>query len=327
MVAILEDFTGYTEADPGTHISKTANHIDHQNYLNEDAMVYYDPGSAIYGNFIFKWTGKWVSDDGGTAFLAAPMICLSTTFDDARALTRNTYNSIVTRFRQRTGGSETIDLIVTTAGVAGTFTYEPGTAILGNTYYFTLTRGGSTVTLHIFSDSARTTLLSTLTGSQATTHRYLYATNSWNSGAANWLDEDVDDLNIGNEYLEVFAEFEISSGTPASVDLFAEFEVQHTATKDLFAQFEAQATKNLFAEITVQNYRIQGTTYDKNGAALVSVTVKVFKSQDDSYWGSVTSDAGTGAYDITGLENTDYYLIHRKGSVWGTSDDITPSPI
>jgi len=102
-----------------------------------------------------------------------------------------------------------------------------------------------------------------------------------------------------------------------SVDLYAELIIQQSGTADLFSKF------------TVQGYEIQRTTYDKNGAILGDVLVKMFRSSDDIYFGQTTSNAVTGIYTVTGLENTEYYAIYLKlGSpdVWGTTDDIAPTP-
>ena len=235
---VFEDFTSYTEVDPGSHIERTANHIDHLCYNNEDAYIYKDYGVGHFTDFDIDFEATWVSSSAGTSIVAASLCVLSNNLDDSRSISLN-YDGIFARFRRRDGGSETIDLYTVIGGSAVQDNYEPGPALEGSTFYFTLKRSGTNVSLEIYSDATRTVLLDTLTGTQGTAFRYLMGTSSWNNGNAIYIDADFDDLDL-HETID------------ASQDLQTEFIIPFSDFVEFSAEFTVkQGFENLKSIFTV----------------------------------------------------------------------------
>lgn len=169
-----EDFTTYTEVDPNSHISKTADRVTGSNVtVNEACYVYADKGAAHFGDFEHLITIQLTSADNGALFG-----CWSIT-----------------------NGSHTlIDMDTGSDGIACQINPNPATAIhfrdwtnanidsgaiTNNTlYYLTLKRATTTGTLKIYSDAARTNLLDTLaitTG--AGTYQYIHPLYSYENTA------------------------------------------------------------------------------------------------------------------------------------------------
>lgn len=62
-------------------------------------------------------------------------------------------------------------------------------------------------------------------------------------------------------------------------------------------------------------YELTGITYDVNGAVLGGCTVSIYRTADDSYVSSTTSDATTGYYSIPASNQFAHYLrAYKAGS-------------
>lgn len=70
-------------------------------------------------------------------------------------------------------------------------------------------------------------------------------------------------------------------------------------------------------------YGVSGITRDIYGSPLGGVTVKIFKTSDDSLVSKIVSDANTGAYIVTTpyYPDTHYIVTYKAGTpdVFGTS--------
>jgi len=70
-------------------------------------------------------------------------------------------------------------------------------------------------------------------------------------------------------------------------------------------------------------YGVSGITRDIYGSPLGGVTVKIFKTSDDSLISTIVSDANTGAFIVTTpyYPDTHYIVTYKTGSpdVFGTS--------
>ena len=96
-----EDFTGYTEVDPGGHIAKTANHVDFQDYRTEDAYLYKDKGAGHFADFTHKIDVKSVS---GALWHQAHVWLLSNDVDDAKGLLNNGKTAITVDIYKASSG-------------------------------------------------------------------------------------------------------------------------------------------------------------------------------------------------------------------------------
>ncbi len=79
--------------------------------------------------------------------------------------------------------------------------------------------------------------------------------------------------------------------------------------------------------LTIITYKIEGVTRDSAGDPLGSCDVRLYLSSNDAYQESVVSNAVTGAYSFTGLQNNNlrYVIAYKTGTpVFGTTDDLTP---
>lgn len=79
--------------------------------------------------------------------------------------------------------------------------------------------------------------------------------------------------------------------------------------------------------ITFITFKLEGITVDAGGDPLGSCTVRLYLTSSDLYEESVVSNAVTGAYIFTGIEdnNQRYIIAYKVGTpVFGTTDDLTP---
>lgn len=186
---MLQDFTTFTEVDTGGKLTVAAAKITAANMLrNEDCYVYKDFGANYFDklNVNFEIYIDSTAADQGIGGLGITQ----TTVNDLNAWTTpdiRIYAYSVT--------PPTINL-----GRGSTVT-DTSTGLADNTlYYCTLSRsaGGDTVTLYIYSDAGRTTLVDTLSVSGFSTNRfrYLYGMASYNSASNIRWDGYVQNLDI-----------------------------------------------------------------------------------------------------------------------------------
>jgi len=189
----LEDFTAYTEVDPNDHINVVnSTHIQVTDIAeDEDAYLYRDYGAGFFANFTHYLEVRL--DDHISATARANCWAVANEIDDW------------------TGVSDGFSVQVAWANAAGTWRLklakmEAGTEtsasadVSGGTwYYLTITRNGDTLTLDIYSDANRSTLVDSLslTVDASISFRYLYAVQSQNSGDADTLSFTVANLDIG----------------------------------------------------------------------------------------------------------------------------------
>ena len=188
---VYEDFTTYTEVDPNSHITKSANHIDFLFYRNEDAYVYTDKGSEHFTNFSHniqvRATTTTHTQDGFTWVL-------SNDIDDFRGLYTGSKTAIGVEL-YASSGTLYMYLVETTGGAM----YNISQTINVNTYYYlTITKSGTSLILYCYSDAARTNLLwqISLTLHGDWSFRYVFGCNTYNTGHNIYGDADIDDLDL-----------------------------------------------------------------------------------------------------------------------------------
>jgi len=190
-----EDFTTYTEVDPNSHIGLVGtNHVDFQAWMNEDAYLYKDKGVDHFGtSWEHKIDVKYVSQ---LTSHAAALWMLSNDIDDLYGLYSAGKPAILV-YAFYTGSASVMSIREYYQGVA----YESSwfTMTAGTMYYLTVKRDGTAVTCKIYSDSARTNLLATLSltlhGGQPS-HRYVWVADEYNNGQARWGDFDIENLDL-----------------------------------------------------------------------------------------------------------------------------------
>ncbi len=202
-----ENFTTYTEVDPNSKITVIASKVSWSDLRsrNVDAYVYKDFGVNFFsGNFSINLTYRQISGSGQTA--AGQCWTLANLVDDAQgiAVASGDYLSIVCSVGVA-ANNKTIQLEELDGGTkhvsAADFDVTEGTD-----YYLTVSRDEAvgtygTLTLKVYTDSARTTLVDTQTitlHSSKKDFRYLYGLQSRNTGDGGTVEWDgqVEDLEV-----------------------------------------------------------------------------------------------------------------------------------
>lgn len=181
-----EDFTTYTEVEPDDRIQKTATHVDAELHRDEDAYLYKDKGAGHFTDFEHKIDVKLVSSDvagwGGVWGLS------QNTVDDWKGWATG---DIAVLFW--TGAGPVYNLKLEERGVGA----DGYICAVNTMYYLTIKKVGTSLTCKIYSDSARTNLLDTLSRTITdNSYRYIYACLTTNSPAAMIANVDVENLDL-----------------------------------------------------------------------------------------------------------------------------------
>lgn len=173
---MAEDLTGYTEVDPAGYISKTSSRVTLAYLLSSvDAYLYHNFGVNYFDKIDLQFDGRVSSS---TAYDGECYVGFANNVNDSAGWSQ--YISVDFR-RNNSTGKYGVTLVTSGMGYDG---YEISA---NTTYYFTLSRsaGSNTVTLKIYSDSARTALLDTLSADgvgTSTKFQYFYPAASVNTG-------------------------------------------------------------------------------------------------------------------------------------------------
>jgi hypothetical protein len=175
----IEDLTTYTEVDPNAKLTVTATKVTAANLdRDEDAYLYKDFGANHFDGFNIEFEALINATSANTS--RGHMGLTVNTVDDS-------------------SGWDTADIEVflyDAAGVGRIYLYRGANvasdvyvgASFDTIYYLRLSRAiaSDNVYLYIYSDSARTTLVDTLTvaGYGTAKYRYFYAIASWNDAGA-----------------------------------------------------------------------------------------------------------------------------------------------
>lgn len=198
----LEDYTGYTETDPNSRFSVATNTITVTGLSsNEDAYVYDDKGVDHFEETYNHTFDAQVTSASTTATLVP--WSLANIVDDAWGIQGNASEDGHEVFFINNSG--TLEIRLREIDGASFYTDIFSGFSLSTRYYFTVERvsGGSfgIVNCYIYSDSARTTLVDTLSLTLHADHkfRYVYAAQSFNIPVVASLSGDVQNLDIGGE--------------------------------------------------------------------------------------------------------------------------------
>jgi len=187
----LEDFTTYTEVDPGGDLTITATKIAADMLeRNLDTYVYLDKGEGHFGT-TFKHDVQFIYKTGSDDMGLLGFWAVANNVGDITELGEALY---VRAYRSSQYGNE-----IKAFNVEGEEDLY-GACILDTYYYCTAERtGDTTFELRIYSDAARTTLLDTLTLAIASgrSYRYVYGIISNNDRKADRAAKgDVENLDL-----------------------------------------------------------------------------------------------------------------------------------
>lgn len=188
--ATTEDFSTYTEVDNGSDITVVTGTITADTQRRDaNNSVYKDFGASYFGNFVHEFTLRInAATQYGRAGIWSLSNVAAATIGDISAANNGYYAYIEAepfnhvRFylvNEQLDSTDSIPLY------ASTIPYNTA-----NTVYITITKTSSDLSMSIYSNAARTTLVDTLTVSRdSNTYRYLATLSSQedgNSGSTTW---------------------------------------------------------------------------------------------------------------------------------------------
>ena len=188
-----ENFTSYTEVDPNSHISRATARVTYTNLASdEDAYAYKDFGANCFnGDFTHLLTIKFDSMSNSSLLSAWTLANL---VSDCQDIIDNNGDAFFLAC-----GMSGSNVVLFLEEVDGGTQYDSSsyTISLATIYYLKIVRNESvgtygTLYLYIYSDAARTNLLSTLSIALHTSKkdfRYAYPIQSWDTG---WAGQDHD---------------------------------------------------------------------------------------------------------------------------------------
>lgn len=190
VLSATEDFTdGWNETDGNSDITVTSNKVDVSTMIaNVESYVYKDYGSDHFGDFehLLTFYLAWVG--GGDSWGGIWSLTNSAGATDADLLTANTGLGV---FYKGSPGDPTIYVWDYSDDSNSSYTLSYGT-----TYYLTISRSDTTLSLKLYSDASRETLLTTKTTTcPITAFRYLqtvYSKEAAGSDAYTYYVEDLD---------------------------------------------------------------------------------------------------------------------------------------
>lgn len=190
-----EDFTTFTEVDvAGDRIQKTANHIDHVAQRNETTYLYKDYGAAHFSDFTHEIKTKLAADQasGVGVFWA-----LSNNLGDVNTLTNDGYTLCYLDWYYAPPGYRFIQL---NEGHASTryFDQNRNGFSLDQWAYIKIVKSGTSLIVYLYSNSDYSTLVDTLSLTLHADHsfKYLFGCNTFNTGTAPSLTQDVENFDL-----------------------------------------------------------------------------------------------------------------------------------
>lgn len=171
----VEDFTTYTETDPEGKVTVTSTKIS---FANPETRfntynVYADKTAGHFGNFDHLIT-VFVSSHTTNAYNG--FWAVGNNVGDAKTLQDNTSGAAFYDYAP--------DVTLYVEDFSNAAYFDGYAFTLSTVYYCRIERVSTTLTVKIYSDSGRTTLLDTLTTTCAsTTYRYVYGFLGYNSGS------------------------------------------------------------------------------------------------------------------------------------------------
>lgn len=193
---VYEDFTTFTEVDiAADRIQKTANHVDHYSKRNETTYLYKDYGAAHFGNFTHKIKVKQINNE---AYNINVCWGLANALNHAHALETGGNTQIIIYLSEGSGSVLKVYLRESWSSSAY-YDLNTGGFALGAWIYIKIVKSGTSINAYLYSDSSYSALVDTLTLTLHANHtlRYLYACNTWNTGATYYANTDIENFDLG----------------------------------------------------------------------------------------------------------------------------------
>lgn len=176
-----EDLTTYTEVDPSDVLDVTANDVTFTSLTRlTSTYVYKNFGADYFADFSINFEYKVTANSSGALNFNGMFIALSNSIGEREAI-RTASGNIQGLLCGNNGASRFIGLCETKNGANYASTFF--TPALNVNYYCTLSRVGTALNIKLYSNEARTTLVTQLNLTVlALPFQYLYPVQSVNSG-------------------------------------------------------------------------------------------------------------------------------------------------
>lgn len=185
---LYENFNDYTQIEPDDRVDIVNDtHVAHNSFRDEDSYLYYDYGTDYFDDFTHQFIFE---SDYHEANALGYVYMVSDYVDDALGIINANKNYLGLRI-QHTGGQFRVYLIEVHNGDVYNDMYP---TLLSNTlYYVNVSKYDTDLDIYIYDDPGMTNLIDQLSLTLHTDHKleYIFACNSYNSGAAN--------ININND--------------------------------------------------------------------------------------------------------------------------------
>jgi len=297
-----ENFTTYTEVDPGNYLSVTSQSVTATNLPRSAfSYAYKDFGAAHFGDFNLQFEWQASAMQPGSAcyiLILANNIGASTEMSATTLAICENYFSGIYEFTCG-DGRVSEKAWETTAPFA--------------MYYFDLTRTGSVATLSIFTSSAYTNPVTTLTCTIGDKFQYLYATQSAGQTGTVTVSGKIQNLRIGGGTTPTYSDVTISvSGQGTTVPAAGHYTTTYyvggsltiTATPAAGWAFDYM-TRNGVTTSSMTLTSLGATenivVYFKTGPATTG-TLRVFASYNGAY--VVASITASGPQPVYGSTTT-----------------------
>jgi len=235
----MQDFTTFTDIDAPGRLTQIAARSTFMGLRGNDADVYLYKSivGALSTNFSQEFEFYIDAADPTEGDHSAALVSYVQDLDDWEANRAGNKNQIsVMVDNVAAGPAPRVALVETNGGTVYTSpaTYNPSMDTL---YYCTFIKVGTTATLYIYSDAARTTLVATLTltlqaGWGIT---FVMAPQSNGSGDTDEISGYIQDMDDPQSY----------------EDLLCKLVIRNASASDLPSRFEAQAIAELLAKIAI----------------------------------------------------------------------------
>ena len=210
--ATSQNYTLFTEVDANNYFTFNATRINSTNIPRNAAnhYVYRDYGVNYFTNYSIRLDARVTAKDSGSIGCVGILAAFGNTLGDLATV--GSEQLLAFYISGATG--EPVKLYVSDwqTGVEK-YTASTNALSVGTTYYLTLNRSGTTMTAYIYTDSARTTLLETVTrtGVATTPWRYFYAAQSCQY-------DDNSDMSFYAENLDIYESLNVTTQAATNIN-------------------------------------------------------------------------------------------------------------
>ena len=195
---VYADYTTFTEVDPNSHITIiNATHVNTTIILDESAYIYKDMGANYFGNNFTNYVDAQIKNPTSTSGWAV-VWAISDYVGSISEMRANSAPAIHVFAQHLSGTRMCFGLTEEYNGIEYKVIDSPYSGY--GWYYFTIIKDETNMTCFVHTDSARTSLLSTL---ELTLHddwefKYIYGVNSYDANAPTIIaNHDIAYLDIG----------------------------------------------------------------------------------------------------------------------------------